>query len=825
MIWGSGRQVSVDSVAYNLAGAEENRPDYLKSMVVGNVLSGTRDSISQTLQKGYLNGPVSKMKQFYRWAEKPENYGLIGMPDSELKQMGVVSSLVAQEGFARLNGYAPWVQRAQIGGADVALFAEQYMLEYQPTYMDGGWTANGMPDGTISITPTLGFGWSFTPADFDPTANYVYIWYNALVGGTVSGVTTGSWNALGTAAFPDTSSWALEGTTGSGGVTTTIYSKMTYTGSGFYGPVYLRETRYDEETALPLDRRYRIDSQTYDGVDYNQGKMFIYKLGSGDPGLDALIVNPPDLGSFFPYIPARIDNQFLSSTYLSSEYEQAKKAYKKATGSKFDDLIDKIADNPSLGDIDHAYVVFGVSLNVLENASRRYLFNFFDRLRSSQVGGPSIYSAWKSALTAQQGVYDTWLNWREGQIAGPEDGRFGTPEPPRPVLPQIPGNEVRISGTGGSVATHYDVRLTWLYITSTSGSGLGKPGAKRGDVWFEVRPPDEVFFSVFGGGALSNITVDGTVNTVRVYYQETASTYRYLDLVGMEHHNYVYGYRRVTITAQAAIEDTDESGFVVPLHYGIWDEMSLVQGTQMATASVFLIFNCYKIVKAKWYQKGVFQILIVVAIAILSVVFTGGAGIGLLGAHMAVGAAFGLTGIAAAIAGSILNALAAMILSTLLSKLGTGIFGEQFGAIFSAILMFVVGGGINFDTGAMVINWGDLLKVENLLKIGSVLGETYAGHLNAQTQELGAKLTDYKDNAKAESEKIQQAFMADFGYGAGQIDPMMFVDVASSSRILAESSDTFLTRTLMTGTEVAELSQDLLSNFVEYSTKLPDAYV
>lgn len=825
-MFGSGRQVAVDSVAYNLAGAEENRPDYLKSLVVGNVLSGTKDSISQSLQNGYLKGPASKLKQFYRWAERPENYGTIGIPTGKIRQMQSASTIMVQDAFARINGFSPWVQRAQIGGADIALWAEQFMLLYYPwVLVDQTFTADWLGDGRILVSPSSTAGYAFTPANFDPAGTYVYAWYNEISGGSVGSVLMGDWIDIGAGEFPDTSSWNLESQNTSGTITNWVYSKLTYQGSGGLGAIYQRETRYMQENSVGPARSYKTNSQTYQGIEHGQTKLWIYKVGSGDPELDTLVASPPSLGEFFPYIPARINNAFLSDSYFAAEYAQCKKAYRKATGSSFDKLIDKIADNPSLGDIDHAYVVFGVSLNVLENASRRYLYRFFERMQQTQVGGPGLYNAWKAAMTTQQTVYQTWLHWKEGQAQGPEDARYGAPEPPRPVFPQMPGNEIRIGGGSSGAATHYDVRLSWLYITNGTGSGKAKPTAKKGDVWFEIRVPDQTFFSIFGGGTLSNVTVGGTVNTVRVYFQETNSRYTYLDLVGMEHHNYVYGYRRVTITAQAAIEDTDESGFVVPLHYDIWDDISLVQGTQMATASVFLIFNCYKIKKAKWYEKGIFQIIFVIAIAIVSVLFTGGAGIGLLGTHMAVGAAFGLTGIAAAIAGSILNALAAMILSTLLSRLGTGIFGEKFGALFGAILMFVVGGGINFDAGGFSVNWGDLLKVENLMKLTNVLGETFAGHMRAETQAIGQSMANYKDNAKDTSEKIQQAFFDEFGYGAGKIDPMMFVDVASSSRILAESSDTFLTRTLMTGSEVAELSRDLIYNFVEYSNKLPDAYV
>lgn len=823
-MFGNGRQISVSSVAYNMAGAEENRPNYLKSLVIGNVLSGTKDSISQTLQNGYLHGPVTKFKQFYRWARKPENYGLIGIPDGKIGQVNQISSILVQDTIARILGFSPWVQRAQIGGSDISMWAEQYLLIHHPDALNNDWSADRLLSGQVNITAP-GLSVFFTPDNFDPVGTYVYAWYNQISGGIVGPIIMGDWIEIGSGDFPDTLEWTLESQTTVGSVTNWTYSKLTYLGSVSSGASYRREIRYMRDDA-GTDRSYRTSTQSFIGITHGQTQMFIYKIGSGFTDLDSLTIPPQSMGDFFPYIPVRIDNTFLSDTYLSSEFAQCKKAYKKATGSGYNKLINKISDNPSLGDIDHAYVVFGVSLNVLENASRRYLYRFFERLQQTQVGGPGIYNSWKAGMLAQQDVYTTWLAWKTAQSGGSGEGGFGDPEPPRPSFPAMPENEIRIGGGTGTsnVSTHFDMRLAWLFISSGSGSGKAKPTAKKGEVWFEARPDDETLFSVFGGGDLANLATGRTIKTVRLYIQDTNSSYRYMDLVGMRHLNYVYAYNSVVIEAADAIIDTDESGFVVPVHYDIWDDISLVQSTQMATASVFLIFNSYKIVKAKWYEKGVFQIVIVIVIAIVSVLLTGGAGIGLLGAHMAVGATLGLTGLAAAIAGAVINALAAMILTTLLTNLGSGIFGEQFGAVFAALVMLVIGGGINFETGSMTINWGDILKAENLLKLTSVIGETYAGYVRTETAGIGTKMANYEVNAKAEAEKIQQAFFTEFGYGAGKIDPSMFVDIASSSRILAESSDTFLTRTLMTGSEVAELSRDLIYNFVDYSNKLTDAY-
>ena len=70
--------------------------------------------------------------------------------------------------------------------------------------------------------------------------------------------------------------------------------------------------------------------------------------------------------------------------------------------------------------------------------------------------------------------------------------------------------------------------------------------------------------------------------------------------------------------------------------------------------------------------------------------------------------------------------------------------------------------------------------------------------------------------------QIREQFFEQFGYGGGQIDPMMFV--GDKSPVIAESRDTFLARTLMTGSDVAQTSHDLLYDYVELTTTLPNAF-
>src|SRR5690606_6555738 len=109
-------------------------------------------------------------------------------------------------------------------------------------------------------------------------------------------------------------------------------------------------------------------------------KIFIYKKGDGNSTLDAMFEQNADMSNFFPFIPFRLDNKFVGEDYLPEVYAEAKKAYKRSTTGKFDAMVESLEDNEQLDDIDFAYCVFGVSLNVLENTSRKYVYKFFQEI-------------------------------------------------------------------------------------------------------------------------------------------------------------------------------------------------------------------------------------------------------------------------------------------------------------------------------------------------------------------------------------------------------------------------------------------------------------
>lgn len=724
-----GEVVAVDSVAYNLAGDVSNRMKHLQSIIIGNVISNSRESIADQIKQYALQGPAMELRSFYRWARREGNYDQIGIPDQTITITDTLDQQSVADAIPHESNETIALDYANAGSGDPVQWATQYLMDNQPSLVDEEWLVDvDTETNTMTITHEEDV-YSFNPDDFSYNDIYVYA-------------------------------------------------------------------------------RYRI---VYANNTVSNVKLFIYKVGSGNQDLDDQF-STGAYGQFFPFIPVRIDNSFLTETYNPTVVNQITEAYKRATGGDLNDLVDSLKDNDDLDEIDHAYVVFGVSLNTPDNSCKKYLYKFFSHLMNSQIYGLSEWNHYLTSNEDEINMANAWFEWMEGGQVGPQ--------PPVPFISPLATKQINIAGTG-TLNSRYNIEITWDVISEGWGSGIVKPGTKAGDLWFENINDRISYISNIGQSSSSLTRVPH--RTVRLYWQRTDSLYTYLDISNLNHKNTIYKSHSVKISAQEALDDPEESGFIIPLHYDIWRQMSLIDAHQMTGACYYLVLNCYKARKKRWYEKGIFRIVLVIVVAIVSVLFTAGAGIGLLGSHLAVGSALGFAGMSAAIVGAVVNALAAMLLMTIIEKFAVSLFGE-WGTLVAAILSIVITGVASsfHTTGSLSINWGSLLKADNLLKFTDAVGTTVANMIRAETTELYQEMYDYAKKAAEEVTKIQQAFYDEFGYGNIGINPLLLTD--SSDSVFFESSDTFLTRTLMTGSEIAEMSHDMLSNFPEYTLTLSDAF-
>jgi hypothetical protein len=868
----SSTKIYVSSVVYNLAGDENKRPNYLKSLVQGNILTDTNFDVSETLRSGYAKGPGIKLRNFFRWADT--NYSYIGMPKGGSFSSFDVDGTALTAAITHPVGSTLTLQDVLVDGADVSQFATQWMLEHYPDLeATTAWTSDH-DDATGEIVVTLEDTTvhRFMPVDYDRKQDYIYATYSISAPGTAGPVVSGTTVSLGSGSFPDTSAYALvsastvgrstslstvvttdstysDGRTPDHNVTSSstatpwdethnVWSKDDYQGQDhttnrtwslrsimnqdqsahvvpvttsstssvvISGGVTKTTTVTTVTDTLVFDRSYRIDTQDVTITSFIGPKMFIYRVGSGYPELDAAITKTTSTDQYYPFIPARLDNTFVDAEHFPDAYAHVKRAYNKATGQKYNKFIEKIADNEHLSDIDYTYVVFGVSANVKEQACRKYLYLYFKNLMDGQLYNSTDFEDWVSSNSSFQAVQLNWQSWKDAQ-SNPLSPKYGTPEPYRGRGASVPTNEVRISADGtGTENLNYDIRISWQTITEEFGTGVIDSTHKKGELWFTT--------AVGNTYTLGRMAQTLLVDDVTLNYQVTANTWKKLHIRGMVHRNYIYVGKFVEIGLSSAINDTDESGFILPLHSPTYHALPLVAATQMATACCFVVFNCYVTKKLKWYQTLAFQIIVIIVIIVISIYFPPASG--LLGTNAAVGAAVGLTGTLAIIVGAIANFIAAAILLKIIEKASVALFGDKLGAIISAIVSFIAiayGPGILNGTTNMASMVHSMSNISNIMSLTSSVGNGIAGYINAEAADINKQMDQFSKDAKSKASEVSDLYAANIGYDRGSFDAMNLTDYVPFT---PENREAFLARTTMTGTDNIELQMAFISKLVD----------
>ena len=623
------------------------------------------------------------------------------------------------------------------------------------------------------------------------------------------------------------------------------------------GGVFRTTTTTTTTDVLTIERSYRLDTQEISFGGVTPLKIFIYQEDTGNVVLDDMFKAPANQGSFMPFIPFRINNYDVK-TSIPDIYPQCKKAFKKATKAKYDDVRDAILDNASIGDIDFCYAVFGVSLNTRDRSARRYLYRFFKLLSEDPDRQTSLdYDDWVDAWNLADDSWTDWLAWR-ATAGGDESWSWisANPEPSRLTYPTMPKNSLKIGSTNSTM--NYNITLAWNFLQEDVLAVATPTGRRVGDYWFAVGTSvtyeeqsynpsydEENSWSSFG-------TKEKILDVIYIYWQETATQQRRMTIVGLDHNNLIWGgksvlsgskdaiqdlvtkedawlaqkvidpYSTATKLAKAALDLVEESGFIVPMHQEVYRDTGLMHGTQTATACCYLVFNCYQVVKEKWYQTAFFRFVLIAVAIVITVLMLFGDGGTTLGATIAtVTLDITYKSIAYYVVAFAINAVIATVLIKVFQEAATAIWDEEVGMVIGTIVGVLAFGGLNNIVGgnSLFYNFGDLMSITNLMKLTSIAGNAYAEYMASATQDIQLQTEKL---IKEQTEKLSEVslLMQEMFGTSGVFDPKEMARILSSP---TEGRESFLQRTLLVGSDLANMSLTMLNNFTEItlSTELP----
>lgn len=773
--------IHVSSVTYNMAGDANERQNFLRDTLT--YLVAADESVGERLPRMYLNSLGMKIKRAYRHAAlMPQGLPTSSMQLWEYNQFEDAVQVILNDEFG-LGFYK--VEDAYISEGGRSATVERYLnktygwdsvtglMSNPPAGFadnaDVSWKAPPPPrykqtayeDGVENISLNYIIEFRHDPGSDDPDlvqeiglatiSAYAVTQLVALISKTTTSTRSDTTTSRAFISGDVTETTTVTTTSTAGSQVTTTVTTTSVTTDGTTTTTRIRIV--DTTNGIR-------ESKTYD-------------LGTGQwPTLDALWASRSDIEqTFFPSIPFRVDNQDMLADNLS-ETDNYKSVIKlcKLLGVGAIQIRDQINNNQSIKDIDYAFLQPGVNMNTESQAEMAYLFEFWDLCRQRSTNTQAKHEEWTSIDEAVRSK---------------------------------PGTNSLVIQDPQSKDGAYKITIEWDYINRTTVAGMINPEAGVSD--YDIIRGATVTHEI--GATENRWQVDSTIVSIRK--QISLTHYEQISISGAVHKNDVYQGKVVETLAKDARADPEKNeGFLIPLHMGVFASLSLVVRTQLAQECMYLVFNCYVKVKQKWYQTGVFKIILAIILIIITVLSWGTAApatASVWGA-VTVGAA---VGISAALAGLILSFVYGYLASYLLGKWKNGfisVFGEKWAGVVMAIVQIVVSyatGGGSFTSG------GWLQTAVKIIDIASQLFTAYAKGAMAVNAD---RFEDWMKKAE-DDKKLLDKLSTDF---FGNNDLVSIDYLLELQKTLREDTPTvFLSRTLMTGSDVVDITLGQISEMAE----------
>ena len=788
-LFGSKKVTVVSSVIYNLLG-DEKPVNYVSTSILDAVINPKNDmSLSENLFNKITSGPAANFRKYIQWSKNSNYQKYLGLATSSYYNVDVLSNSEAEKLIKKYlnldDSVMLIVTKTEFARYNMYLFADAWIINNKPDQKDTNYIVEDIP---VRKYPSSSIIWNNPIIRYDIVITF----------------TDGSSVTIDTSSF-DTSARYL------------------------YIQYYILDINNNTDIDIDTDTDNTITTTTTYG-------FVIYKQGSGFTEFDVLFSKPQALeNTYSAFLPFRAWNTFLSDEegkeYLPEVYSLAKKGANIAIGdNKYTELMDIIANNKDIGEIDFAYLHFGVPLNIPYDFGKEYIFEYFNNIADYNTEfGKLTYIPYSDLY-----VSDESSNYYEDYYGTIFDGLSS-----RKSI--IPGTVyIRSPGTN----LNFNITINWDHITKTTKQGLVKPDAKVGKfyVWNQREPINIgvgyklVYVDSGNSGAWEQKSVGPVYTSAEVLYiahQETSNRYTEIQVWSAEQLNYIYGGKYTATYSDDAFADKDLSDFIIPIQYNSFLETNMAKMDNTMQCCYNLVFNCYKVKKKKWYQTGLFGFVVIIVAIIITVVacYINPA----LGAAVAKGLSATVGGVVAgtmtvsmaayiAIAMAV-NAIVAIALSMILIPAAQAIFGEKLGLIIGTIIIIVLTMGTSFTTNGIsfsVSNITTSISSNPGLFTASVAmqgGNVYAQLLGIKAQSVLAKINNLYLSYQDKMEEIQEKTDELLGYN--QYSPLFLSSILDPEEpLIYEDRDTFLTRTLMVGSDIVDLTLTSITNFTKLNLNL-----
>lgn len=512
--------------------------------------------------------------------------------------------------------------------------------------------------------------------------------------------------------------------------------------------------------------------------------LYIYRQFTGNKDLDIKLNTQTGLGT--KVLPLKIKGygSLYGDNYQKQIYENNTKLFNRFTNrtSKYGNFITDLKDN-EIGSVQDIMLMFGVEIDSGKYFNDIYCYRFFDSILDT-------YNIPFGIIPNDMPIYSP--NAVKSVNANGICKQRGDGHEYNPGI----GKVFRLRGNGRYKNT----------------SKIGKMECYRGD---QLNTP-----RVNWGSSKPNI---GYVTQIDINNWEGVFVhYGWENVLGIQHWD-AHG-----ITADGG---NPHSGRRIPIIESALKTVGLRYLTDISMYSPSLVFTSHQTVKKKWYQRGIFKVVVLIVMIVITIIFppSGSLAASVAGtAGMAIATAIGVTGLTAMVMASALNTLISMVLAEMIGRLATKAIGGQLGQLIgSLVTAFATMSLNNFaSTGSFDIAQGfsSMMKADNWLNLSNA-SNALSAIVNKQQQSKINSLEDRMkkiEDLKSQLESVEEK-LKEFNSKNGVFSTEELLELTSTHQtgfISVESPDTFLSRTLMKGSDIVDSTFSVIYDYAEINLNL-----
>lgn len=474
---------------------------------------------------------------------------------------------------------------------------------------------------------------------------------------------------------------------------------------------------------------------------------FIYQQGSGTfPVLDALY-DPQyeDNGSYMPFTYFRYA-KVNGAADPSSEWCKQSRRMLKNVNMDYEEVANAINENPDIGDVEQAMMIFAVPANTENQIEMRYLFDYFKQLKEvTKNSTPNNEQDFGTVLTS--GLQNSIVI---------QDKRFKMALSFRNITTKlVVGNFGKVGAYQSGFATQTDTET-------------GKNVSTGGSVLWSSRQRNHYYRRQVSATIYEEVRVFNLKTTYYIFEQYTT------------------------------IGDEEDAILLIPLDVSITKNYSLPKREELYARSMQYVFNSKIVTKVKWYQRGIFKILMLVVAIVITVISYGST-------WVAIGAALAAGTITVS---AVLYALAIGLLKFLVISFALRIFVRIIGPEFAflvAVVAAVAGSYQAIQAGSVAgAPWA-----KELIQVSTGLTKAINTELQREFGDLAEQFDQFKEFADSETERLKAA--QDLLSQNNWLSPLV---------IFGEKPSEFYNRTVHSG-NVGVQGIEAVAQYVDIALTLP----